>query len=213
MGSNLETGESRRRIELVPLIDVIFLLLIFFLVTLNISAALGGSEDLEGTYGIEMMDSRHKAGGKALIAVLPVGSGGLSRTCYLQMSGAANSHSPDLDFEGLSGEIERILKGGGSIQSKIDDIRMRLDYFLVESGLYQNPEHLAESLRRNNPDRAVILCGGGERFSSVHRVIRVCRKEGVSRHEVITMDSIDQLLHRLSMVNLDLEGRVIRKDG
>jgi len=213
MSKSDRTDGSERRIELVALIDVIFLLLIFFLVTLNISAALGGSDDLEGTYGIEMMDNEHKAGGKTVIVVIPLRNGEITRDCFLQFNGISNYEDPDLNFAELADWIRAIMRGDGSIPAKIDDIRMRLEYSIVESALYENSEYIAASLKRNRPDKAVILCGGGTRFGAVHGVIRVCRKEGVSKHEVVTLNSFDQVLDQLSMMNLDLEGRIIRKDG
>ncbi len=47
--------DGSRRIELVPLIDVIFLLLIFFLVTLNIIPIISRRETLESTYAMEVV--------------------------------------------------------------------------------------------------------------------------------------------------------------
>jgi len=208
-GRNLETGESKRKIELVALIDVIFLLLIFFLVTLNISAALGGSEDLEGTYGIEMMDSEHEASGKSIVAVLPFGDP--RRIVYLMFNGSASERSGARDeFDDLSVELKEAVNDDTSDMNTIDWI---MDGSAVESRYFENPEEIRRSLRDNNTDRVVILSPGEVTYGRVHRLLRVCRSEGVSSHQVITCGSIEDMLDRLGEVNLDLKGKVIRKDG
>ena len=55
-----KTTESRK-IEMVPLIDVIFLLLIFFLVTLNIIPVISRKETLEAQYAMPVVTAKDAA--------------------------------------------------------------------------------------------------------------------------------------------------------
>ncbi|MDZ7374968.1 MAG: biopolymer transporter ExbD [candidate division KSB1 bacterium] len=156
-----------RRVELTPLIDCIFLLLIFFLVSLNILPG-GGLFRREGAYANEALTRDGSAAGYAVVALKWLHAGGGQwQTYYVGFPSCAGS---------LMAAVWNTVRTASAI-ADLQGLSANRQF-----RLYHGPH--AEDIREalTGASSVLIIAGpdnGHEfTFGEVHDVVELCRESG-----------------------------------
>jgi biopolymer transport protein ExbD len=153
---------SSKKIELVPLIDVIFLLLIFFLVTLNIIPILTNKDVLESQYAIPVVTADDAARVDMLIQIHQFP--GESRVHYFTL----DSQLEGIPFdENQLAKIASLGSHSGSLQSLKDD------YF---QGHYFK-EH--DDINYEGKKQVIISASPWVPYEHLFKVIQECVNRGI----------------------------------
>ncbi len=171
--ANYSTGSTGRKVELTPLIDVIFLLLIFFLVTLNIIPILGGQGKQEVAYPLRALNSEDVSRATLLVEVYPTTAGPLiylaiPASCVAGGGGGGIPHLKQIlsvfqtDGRFTTGEISALSSGSfGKV-------------------VFHSPSGLVRAVNTTLMTDAVVFCDPRLPFEKVSEVISVLQGNGLA---------------------------------
>lgn len=170
--ANYSTESTGRKVELTPLIDVIFLLLIFFLVTLNIIPILGGQGKQEVAYPLRALNSEDVSRATLLVEMYRTTAGPL---VYLAV--------PATCVAGRGGGIPQLKRVMSVLQS--DGSLTPADVSALSSGrfgkvVFHSPSGLVRAVNTNLMTDAVIFCDPRLPFENVSEVISVLQSTGLA---------------------------------
>lgn len=172
--------DNERKIELTALIDVIFLLLIFFLVTMNSASSFGEKGRREGTYGIAAMDNSHGAKGNAVVFIFQWP--GVPQPRFIWIKGQRKP-AGSIDCEEFCEKMNKSYSDGGHFDTFRADIRIFLDNFELEGRYEVSARNLTGQLQ--NVGRVIIVCPEEMQYGIVHEVIRACSEANISNFEIV----------------------------
>ena len=176
-----------RKIELVALVDVIFLLLIFFLVTLNIAQSFSKPGKREGWYGIANMDAEHAPKGELVVLIDQYPRSNPRYVYYIWIKGEANP-------EGLLeiGDFCDAMLAIGGMGNPVPDIRKIMNRLQLSGGVELRADRLTKRLA--GVEKVMIVCPERLQYGFVHEVIRACnRAEMPPAFEVVPRDLFDDI--------------------
>ncbi len=174
--------EATKKIELVPLIDVIFLLLIFFLVTLNIIPILTRKEMRESQFPVEVITAEDAARVDMLIQLHQFPDDRFNRVFYFTIDGDL----PWLGRPEMTGVLERIPEFARSI-STLGALRTRFP-----GHFFERPEQIPY------PKNGEVIISASEwvPYERLFEVIQGCDRRGVSKKHCV-VGSFEELQDKI----------------
>lgn len=193
-----------RKIELVALVDVIFLLLIFFLVTLNIAQSFEKPGKREGWYGIANMDAEHPAKGELVVLIDQYPRSNPRYVYYIWFKGNPNPEGrlAIRDFCGAMLDI-------GGMGNPVPTIRRIMNNMQIRGGVELHTDNLTNRL--TGVEKAIIVCPERFQYGLVHNVIKACKRAEVPpAFEVVPRDLFNDIYQHPEDFNSFPVGEIIR---
>jgi hypothetical protein len=167
-------GIESRKLELTPLIDCIFLLLIFFLVTLRVLPVAREAGRREGVYSLEALTRSDPSSGHALVMLKWLGTpDGQHRTYYVAVTNRSARHPP--------GQAQHSLYALSTLLCTArteEDVSREAPFSQLELRFGTAAQDIAEGLRGVPTVIIVAWPDNGHAFTmgEVNEVIKQCRR-------------------------------------
>ena len=168
------TRSGLRKIEMVPLIDVIFLLLIFFLVTLNIIPIISRRETIESQYAMPVATADESARVDLLIQLH-------------QIEGSPEVHYFVIDEAFQNTPIQRVL----NYQNNLQELRK-----IFNRGGKRRAVDDPNDIDFSRAKRVIISSNPWVPYERVFELIQLCVNKGVKYYCVVS--SFDELGARIT---------------
>lgn len=193
-----------RKIELVALVDVIFLLLIFFLVTLNIAQSFEKPGKREGWYSITNMDAEHPAKGELVVLIDQHPRVNPRFVYYVWFKGEPNPAGRLALRDFCSAML-----GMGGTGNPVPTMRRIIERMQLCGGVELHADNLTDRLR--GVEKAIIVCPERLQYGLVHDVIKACKRaEMPPAFEVVPRDLINDIYRNPQDFNSFPVGEIIR---